>query len=140
MKKLLIVCAGGATSSLMAQNVVKEAEKQGMTAALLFPEDLKYNRFESHQDKNLVVVMGPIGMVTTSRLQGYAKVDAVLVSPQVKYLFKNAEAVLNELGIPCANIDSLSFGRMRGDVILKQALTLINPDFYGCKNPDQTLQ
>lgn len=140
MKKLLIVCAGGATSSLMAQNVVKEAEKQGMTAALLFPDDLQYNRFESHQDKDLVVVMGPIAMVTTSRLQGYAKVDAVLVSPQVKYLFKNAEAILNELEIPCANIDSLSFGRMRGDVILKQALTLINPDFYGCKNAGQTLQ
>lgn len=127
MKKLLIVCAGGATSSLMAQNVVKEAEKQGMTAALLFPEDLKYNRFESHQDKDLVVVMGPIAMVTTSRLQGYAKVDAVLVSPQVKYLFKNAETILNGLEIPCANMDSLVFGRMRGDIILKQALTLMKP-------------
>ncbi|WP_430535459.1 PTS sugar transporter subunit IIB [Listeria rocourtiae] len=126
MKKLLIVCAGGATSSLMAQNVVREATKQGMSAALLFPEDLQYNRFESHQNKDLVVIMGPIGMVTTTRLQGYAKVDAVLVSPQVKYLFKNAETVLNKLEIPCANIDSLSFGRMRGDVILKQALTLMN--------------
>lgn len=65
-----------------------------MTAALLFPEDLQYNRFEPHQDKDLVVVMGPIGMVTTSRLQGYAKVDAVLVSPQVKYLFKKRRSYI----------------------------------------------
>ncbi|AQY51628.1 PTS system transporter subunit IIB [Listeria weihenstephanensis FSL R9-0317] len=125
MKKLLIVCAGGATSSLMAQNVVKEAEKQGLTAKLLFPEDLTYNRVDQYADKDLVVIMGPIGMVVTTRLKGYSKVDAVLVSPQVKYLFKNAEKVLNELEIPCANIDSLAFGRMRGDIVLAQGLTLM---------------
>ncbi|MDT0109507.1 PTS sugar transporter subunit IIB [Listeria booriae] len=122
MKKLLIVCAGGATSSMMAQRVVQEAEKEGMKAKLLFPEDLKYDRVKAHDDKDL----GPIDMITTLRLQGFSRVDAVLVSPQVKYLFKNAEKVLQQLEIPCDNIDSLSFGRMRGDLILKQGLALMN--------------
>lgn len=126
LKKLLIVCAGGATSSMMAQRVVQEAEKEGMKAKLLFPEDLKYDRVKAHEDKDLVVIMGPIDMITTLRLQGFSRVDAVLVSPQVKYLFKNAEKVLQELEIPCDNIDSLSFGRMRGDLILKQGLALMN--------------
>lgn len=126
MKKLLIVCAGGATSSMMAQRVVQEAEKEGMKAKLLFPEDLKYDRVKAHEDKDLVVVMGPIDMITTLRLQGFSRVDAVLVSSQVKYLFKNAEKVLQQLEIPCDNIDSLSFGRMRGDLILKQGLALMN--------------
>lgn len=122
LKKLLIVCAGGATSSMMAQRVVQEAEKEGMKAKLLFPEDLKYDRVKAHDDKDL----GPIDMITTLRLQGFSRVDAVLVSPQVKYLFKNAEKVLQQLEIPCDNIDSLSFGRMRGDLILKQGLALMN--------------
>ncbi|MBC2257693.1 PTS sugar transporter subunit IIB [Listeria booriae] len=126
MKKLLIVCAGGATSSMMAQRVVQEAEKEGMKAKLLFPEDLKYDRVKAHEDKDLVVIMGPIDMITTLRLQGFSHVDAVLVSPQVKYLFKNAEKVLQQLEIPCDNIDSLSFGRMRGDLILKQGLALMD--------------
>lgn len=111
---------------MMAQRVVQEAEKEGMKAKLLFPEDLKYDRVKAHEDKDLVVIMGPIDMITTLRLQGFSRVDAVLVSPQVKYLFKNAEKVLQQLEIPCDNIDSLSFGRMRGDLILKQGLALMN--------------
>lgn len=42
MQTLMIVCAGGATSSLMAQNVVKSATSEGMDAVLLFPDDVKY--------------------------------------------------------------------------------------------------
>ncbi|MBC1584609.1 PTS sugar transporter subunit IIB [Listeria seeligeri] len=129
MKTLMIVCAGGATSSLMAQNVVKSAVSEGMDAVLVFPEDVKYqDRFrENFGERDLVVVMGPVGAITAWKFRDYKEqVDAVLVAPQVKYMYKTVEEVLGELAIPCANIDSLDFGRMRGDKILVQGLALID--------------
>ncbi len=125
----MIVCAGGATSSLMAQNVVKSAVSEGMDAVLVFPEDVKYqDRFrENFGERDLVVVMGPVGAITAGKFRDYKEqVDAVLVAPQVKYMYKTVEEVLGELAIPCANIDSLDFGRMRGDKILVQGLALID--------------
>ncbi|MBC1480282.1 PTS sugar transporter subunit IIB [Listeria seeligeri] len=129
MKTLMIVCAGGATSSLMAQNVVKSAVSEGLDAVLVFPEDVKYqDRFrENFGERDLVVVMGPVGAITAGKFRDYKEqVDAVLVAPQVKYMYKTVEEVLGELAIPCANIDSLDFGRMRGDKILVQGLALID--------------
>ncbi len=129
LKTLMIVCAGGATSSLMAQNVVKSAVSEGMDAVLVFPEDVKYqDRFrENFGERDLVVVMGPVGAITAGKFRDYKEqVDAVLVAPQVKYMYKTVEEVLGELAIPCANIDSLDFGRMRGDKILVQGLALID--------------
>ncbi|AIS62340.1 PTS sugar transporter subunit IIB [Listeria ivanovii] len=129
MKTLMIVCAGGATSSLMAQNVVKSAVSEGLDAVLVFPEDVKYHdRFrENFGERDLVVVMGPVGAITAGKFRDYKEqVDAVLVAPQVKYMYKTVEEVLGELEIPCANINSLDFGRMRGDKILVQGLGLID--------------
>lgn len=129
LKTLMIVCAGGATSSLMAQNVVKSAVSEGLDAVLVFPEDVKYqDRFrENFGDRDLVVVMGPVGAITAGEFRDYKEqVDAVLVAPQVKYMYKTVEEVLGELEIPCANINSLDFGRMRGDKILVQGLALID--------------
>lgn len=129
LKTLMIVCAGGATSSLMTQNVVKSAVSEGMDAVLVFPEDVKYqDRFrENFGERDLVVVMGPVGAITAGKFRDYKEqVDAVLVAPQVKYMYKTVEEVLGELAIPCANIDSLDFGRMRGDKILVQGLALID--------------
>lgn len=129
LKTLMIVCAGGATSSLMAQNVVKSAVSEGLDAVLVFPEDVKYqDRFrENFGERDLVVVMGPVGAITTGKFRNYKEqVDAVLVAPQVKYMYKTVEEVLGELEIPCANINSLDFGRMRGDKILVQGLALID--------------
>lgn len=129
LKTLMIVCAGGATSSLMAQNVVKSVVSEGMDAVLVFPEDVKYqDRFrENFGERDLVVVMGPVGAITAGKFRDYKEqVDAVLVAPQVKYMYKTVEEVLGELAIPCANIDSLDFGRMRGDKILVQGLALID--------------
>lgn len=129
LKTLMIVCAGGATSSLMAQNVVKSAVSEGLDAVLVFPEDVKYHdRFrENFGERDLVVVMGPVGAITAGKFRDYKEqVDAVLVAPQVKYMYKTVEEVLGELEIPCANINSLDFGRMRGDKILVQGLGLID--------------
>lgn len=129
LKTLMIVCAGGATSSLMAQNVVKSAVSEGLDAVLVFPEDVKYQDYfhEKFGERDLVVVMGPVGAITTAKFKDYkAQVDAVLVAPQVKYMYKTVEEVLGELEIPCANINSLDFGRMRGDKILVQGLALID--------------
>ncbi|MBC1744046.1 PTS sugar transporter subunit IIB [Listeria welshimeri] len=132
MQTLMIVCAGGSTSSLMAQNVVKSATLDGMNAVLVFPEDVKYKDsfYGKYSEHDLVVVMGPVGVITAGKFRDYKEqVDAVLVAPQVKYMYKTVEEVLGELNIPCANIDSLDFGRMRGDKILTQGLALM-----GAKN------
>lgn len=96
---------------------------------LLFPDDVKYKDSfrEKYSTRDLVVVMGPVGAITAGKFRDYKEqVDAVLVAPQVKYMYKTVEEVLGELNIPCANINSLDFGRMRGDKILTQGLALMN--------------
>lgn len=73
MQALMIVCAGGATSSLMAQNVVKSATSEGMDAVLLFPDDVKYKDsfLEKYSERDLVVVMGPVGAITAGKFRDY---------------------------------------------------------------------
>ncbi|WP_088809064.1 MULTISPECIES: PTS sugar transporter subunit IIB [Listeria] len=127
MKTIMIVCAGGATSGLMAQYVVKSAKEQNLDAALLFPEDvkLKADFFQKNKDRDVVFFMGPVTAITSAHFRDFKEqVDAVLVAPQVSYMYKEVEKVLGEIGIPSAKIDSLAFGRMEGAKILEQALRL----------------
>ncbi|EIA20720.1 PTS sugar transporter subunit IIB [Listeria fleischmannii] len=127
MKTVMIVCAGGATSGLMGQYVVKSAKEQNLDAVLLFPEDVKFKDdfLTKNSTRDLVVFMGPVTAITSARFQDYEEqVDAVLVAPQVAYMFREVEKVLSEIGIPCEKMDSLAFGRMEGQKILAQALAL----------------
>lgn len=50
--------------------------------------------------------------------------DVCLVAPQVKFKYEEFKQRANELGKGCGLIDMMSYGMLKGDVVLDQAIEL----------------
>lgn len=57
-------------------------------------------------------------------MQSIGQADVVLLAPQVRFLFNKLKLELEPRGIPVAVIDGLTYGLMKGDAVVKQALEL----------------
>lgn len=51
--------------------------------------------------------------------------DVVLLAPQVRYLLSKMKKDLEPLGILTAVIESIHYGMMNGEAVMKQAMELI---------------
>jgi len=100
MKKIMLVCCAGMSTSLL----VKKMED----AAKL---------------KNIEVEIFAVG---EAEVKNHENVDAVLLGPQVRYLFSKMEKIMDSKGIPIAIIDSIFYGTMNGEAVLNQALGMMN--------------
>ncbi|GAK82507.1 PTS system cellobiose-specific IIB component [Vibrio ponticus] len=56
--------------------------------------------------------------------ESLAQNDVCLVAPQVKFKFEHFKQRAEEAGKACGLIDMMSYGMMKGDAILDQALEL----------------
>ena len=63
--------------------------------------------------------------VSEADSKNYTDVDVVLLGPQVRYLLSKMQAVMQPKGVPVAVIDTMDYGTMNGEAVLKQALELI---------------
>lgn len=99
MKRILLVCAAGMSTSLLVSKMKKVAEAKGIEAWI-----------EAHGNSNI------------SRFNG--EVDVCLVGPQLKYALENVKADLPN--IPVEPIDMRVYGMCDGDKALQQALDLIS--------------
>lgn len=128
MKVLLIVCAGGCTSSLMVQKIEKHAKEKGIKlktghlSDYMGEEDL----VNKNKDLDLFISYGSAEIMRYDIQEWKHIVKGVLISPQVRFYHKNIKAALDPLNIPCDVIDSIQFGRMQADLVLEQGLKLIN--------------
>lgn len=100
MKKIVLVCSAGMSTSLLVRKMSEAAKKQGIEAEIIaVPEvDAKHNTNGT---------------------------DIVLLAPQVRYLLNKMKQDLEPLGIPVAVIESLHYGMMNGEAVIKQAIELI---------------
>ena len=100
MKKILLLCQNGMSTSLLVKKMIEAAEKKGIEAEI---KAVGLDNFEDNLDKY----------------------DVFLLGPQVKYkktdLAKKAEAVGKKLDV----INTVDYGMMRGDKVLDFALNLI---------------
>lgn len=100
MKKILLVCCAGMSTSLLVTKMNAAAENKGLEAEIFAVSEAEASKY-------------------------FDEIDVVLLGPQVRYLLRNLQKTLNEKGVPIAVIDSINYGTMNGEAVLEQALNLI---------------
>lgn len=97
---IFLVCAGGMSTSLIAQAMEKEASQSNVDCKV----------------EAISISLLP------SRIEA---ASCVLVAPQVRHRLKNIEEIAQKANKPVALIDTAAYGRIDGKAVLNQALGLI---------------
>lgn len=100
MKKILLFCCAGMSSSVLAQKMRDAAKEKNI--------DVEIEAY--HTD------------IVEKKLD---EVDVVLLGPQIRYDFKRHKKVCDKKNIPIEVIPVTDYGLMRGDKVLDLALELI---------------
>lgn len=99
MKKILLVCAAGMSTSMLVNKMRQSAEKKAIEVE--------------------------IKAISVSEVSSFInEVDIILLGPQVRYQLKSVEEMANGR-IPVKVIDMLLYGQMNGEAVLSDALSLI---------------
>lgn len=101
MKRILLACSSGMSTSLLVSKMKEAADKQGIATEI----------WAVAQDKALVDMK---------------KADVLLIGPQMRFMKKRFSKVAEELDIPLDVIDPVAYGRVEGEAVLKKALELID--------------
>lgn len=100
MKKILLACCSGVSTSMLVNNMKKAAEDQGLD-----------------------VEIWAVGQNDVEKSMENA--DVLLCGPQMRFLETKLAPKGEELGIPVDVIDTKTYGRCDGQAVLKTALDLI---------------
>lgn len=99
--KILLVCAGGMSSSIIVKTLEKEAEKNGVKLEVTavgsqeFQEEIKNNY------------------------------EAAMVAPQIRYLFDHLKKFADEEGVRCEVIQPQGYSPLGGPKLFKQLQDLL---------------
>lgn len=100
MKKILLCCAAGMSTSMLVKKMQQAADEQALKTM--------------------------INAISISDIEEYLQeYDVVLLGPQVKYELARITELAAPLNKPVAVINMMDYGTMRGDKVLETALTLI---------------
>ncbi|GHU61597.1 PTS sugar transporter subunit IIB [Clostridia bacterium] len=100
MKKILLVCSAGMSTSLLVSKMEKVAAEKGIESKI-------WAISASVIDSNL------------------DEADVVLLGPQVKFMLKNLKEKTDAKGIPIDCINMQDYGMCNGEKVLDFALGLI---------------
>ncbi|WP_291258929.1 PTS sugar transporter subunit IIB [Fusobacterium sp.] len=100
MKKILLLCSNGMSTSLMVKKMLEAAEKKGIEAEI---KAVGLEMFKENLDKY----------------------DVFLLGPQIKYRKAEFEKMAAEVGKKVEVINTIDYGMMKGDKVLDFALGLI---------------
>ena len=100
MKKILLCCAAGMSTSLLINKMKSEAEKRGIEVKI-WAEPLDRAKEE------------------------FAKADVVLLGPQIKFALPEIKKLTDQAGNKIGVIDMMDYGMMNGAKVLDQALKLL---------------
>ncbi|MGD8107976.1 PTS sugar transporter subunit IIB [Pantoea sp. FN0302] len=105
MKRIILACAAGMSTSMVVTRMEKEAAARG----------LNYQIYAIPEQE------------LREELQNYAgEVAVVLLGPQVRFKLEENRKLTDSQRIPIAVIDTLAYGTLNGAKVLDQALALIN--------------
>lgn len=99
MRKILLVCSAGMSTSILVKKMEEEVEKRGL-------------EFD-------------IQAIPEAEVKNQSNFEIIMLGPQVRFL-KSKFDHLEKEGIPVVIIDSLKYGRMDGKSVLEDALALID--------------
>lgn len=99
MKKITLICAAGMSTSMLMTKMKAAAEKLGLEVEIRATSESKFKQFENDT-------------------------DILLMGPQVGFLLGKFKAAYEPKGIKVSVIDSIDYGTMNGEKVLKKALEL----------------
>ncbi|MDM5154955.1 PTS sugar transporter subunit IIB [Bacillus sp. DX1.1] len=99
--RVLFVCSGGMSSSIVVNALKKEAEKKGMNMDVL--------------------------AIGTSEVEEEVKKgwDVVMVAPQIRHRFESVKKAADQESIPCGTIPPQAYTPLGGPTLLKAVKELI---------------
>ncbi|MCM8712047.1 PTS sugar transporter subunit IIB [Clostridium sp. SYSU_GA19001] len=99
MKKITLICGAGMSTSLLVTKMQAAAEKLGQEVTIRATAESKFKEFENDT-------------------------DVLLLGPQVSFMLKKFKETYEPKGIAVAVINSIDYGMMNGEKVLKTALDL----------------
>ena len=99
MKKIMLVCSAGMSTSLLVKKMEDYVKKQGLALEIF--------------------------AVSEAEMKKHEDMDLVLLGPQVRYLLSKLQVIMESKGIPVAVIESIHYGMMNGEAVVKQAMALM---------------
>lgn len=99
MHKIYLFCSAGMSTSMMASKMQKVAD--------LHTLDIEVKAFSDNLLDKIITEQNP---------------DAILLGPQVKYLYDKVVDRYGHLGKPIFVIDTEEYGNMDGERVLKRAI------------------
>lgn len=102
MKKVILLCSFGMSTSLLVTKMKKVAEEH-----------------------NLPIEIDAFSYSEADKIVNNNKPNCILLGPQIRYMFDEIKSKYEPLGIPVDIIDTIDYGSMNGEKVLKQAVRLI---------------
>lgn len=105
MKRIVLACAAGMSTSMVVTRMEKEAEARGLAFKIYaIPEQNLRDELQDNAGEVVVVLLGP----------------------QVRFKLDENRKLTDSYQIPIAVIDTLAYGTLNGAKVLDQALALVN--------------
>ncbi|HHW04018.1 MAG TPA: PTS sugar transporter subunit IIB [Thermoanaerobacterales bacterium] len=104
MKRIMLVCSSGSSTSLLVKRMQEAARKKGLADVEIF---------------------------STSQADAknhYDSMDVLLLGPQVRYLYNELKKTLASKKLVLDIINSRDYGMMNGEAVLEQALKLMQQE------------
>ncbi|CQR46021.1 Oligo-beta-mannoside-specific phosphotransferase enzyme IIB component [Paraliobacillus sp. PM-2] len=101
MKKILLACSAGMSTSLLVSRMEEEAKARGIDAEI-------WAVTQDHVPSEM------------------ERADVLLIGPQMHFLKDKFSEIAEELKIPLDVIDHMAYGRVDGKAVLNQALELLS--------------
>lgn len=134
---IYVGCAGGSTSSMFCQRIVKEIEENDANLSAVFADARTINQKQvAYGEKyDLVFSFGGVGAIEKHSAFEFGKLfDVVFIAPQVRYLTESKQKLLAEYPTVVSDIPAEIFGMMDGkkayDGLLEQLVTLDDQRAY----------
>lgn len=105
MKRIMLVCSAGMSTSLLVTKMEKAAEERGMEADIFAVS-------ASEADEKLNDAENPV--------------NVLLLGPQVRFMKAQFEGKLAGKNIPLEVIDMKDYGMMNGENVLNTAIALMD--------------
>lgn len=99
MKKITLICAAGMSTSLLVTKMKKAAEELGEEVEIRAVSERQFNKYEKDT-------------------------DVLLLGPQVGFMLKKFKEKYEPAGMSIEVINSVDYGLMNGEKVLKRALTI----------------
>ncbi|PXW92218.1 PTS system cellobiose-specific IIB component [Streptohalobacillus salinus] len=100
MKRIVLACSAGMSTSLLVTKMEEEATSRGLDTKI----------WAVAQDK------APEAM---------KEADVLLIGPQMRFMKRKFQEIADQENIPLDVIDAMSYGRIDGKAVLDHALKLI---------------